>query len=205
MIECSISRTMPVAGSPRRSETGGRSSGRLAPKSSRISALVRNWEICVYVRLHAVPVAGRRVGDVPRSPWPGPALRARRGVRRSWVKAVVRGRLTHSSWGTGMSAISAERPLPIAAVDVAVGEDPYEGDRRPRSVSLVRRMTSRRRRMSQFSGFPQAAVNYNSTIIGALESSEKKWVLAVQLPGVRRHSRHVVDASGDGLVSLSSA
>ena len=35
--------------------------------------------------------------------------------------------------------------------------------------------------MSQFSGFPQAAVDYNSTIIGALELSEKKWVLAVQL------------------------
>ena len=38
--------------------------------------------------------------------------------------------------------------------------------------------------MSQFSGSPQAAIDYNSTIIGALELSEKKWVLAVQLPGV---------------------
>ena len=56
--------------------------------------------------------------------------------------------------------------------------------------------------MSQFSGFPQAAVDYNSTIIGALELSEKKWVLAVQLPGVSRHSRHVLDACGDGLVSF---
>jgi len=35
--------------------------------------------------------------------------------------------------------------------------------------------------MSQFSGSPQAAVDYTSTIIGALELSEKKWVLAVQL------------------------
>ena len=38
--------------------------------------------------------------------------------------------------------------------------------------------------MSQFSGSSQAAIDYNSTIIGALELSEKKWVLAVQLPGV---------------------
>ena len=45
--------------------------------------------------------------------------------------------------------------------------------------------------MSQFSEFSQAAVDYNSTIIGALELSEKRWVLAVQLAGVDRHSRHV--------------
>jgi hypothetical protein len=32
--------------------------------------------------------------------------------------------------------------------------------------------------MSQFSEFSQAAVDYNSTIIGALELSEKRWVLA---------------------------
>jgi hypothetical protein len=38
--------------------------------------------------------------------------------------------------------------------------------------------------MSRFKGCAQAAVDYNSTIIGALELSEKKWVLAVQLPGV---------------------
>jgi len=56
--------------------------------------------------------------------------------------------------------------------------------------------------MSQFSGCPQAAINYDSTIIGALELSNKKWVVAVQLPGVSRHSRHVLDASGDGLVSF---
>jgi transposase len=56
--------------------------------------------------------------------------------------------------------------------------------------------------MSQFSGSSQAAIDYNSTIIGALELSEKKWVLAVQLPGVSRHSRHVLDACGDGLVSF---
>ena len=51
--------------------------------------------------------------------------------------------------------------------------------------------------MFQCSGSSQAAVDYNSTIIGAIELSEKKWVLAVQLPEVGRHSRH-----GDGLVSF---
>src|SRR5271165_489149 len=56
--------------------------------------------------------------------------------------------------------------------------------------------------MSQFKGSALAAVDYNSTIIGALELSEKKWVLAVQLPGVDRHSRHVLDAGGEGLVSF---
>jgi len=40
--------------------------------------------------------------------------------------------------------------------------------------------------MYQLSGSTQAALDYNSTIIGALELSEKKWVLAVQLPGVAR-------------------
>ena len=56
--------------------------------------------------------------------------------------------------------------------------------------------------MSQFSGSPQAGIDYNSTIIGALELSEKKWVLAVQLPGVDRHSRHVPDACGERFVSF---
>ena len=56
--------------------------------------------------------------------------------------------------------------------------------------------------MYQFAGSTQAALDYNSTIIGALELSEKKWVLAVQLPGVSRHSRHVLEACGDGLASL---
>src|ERR1700719_2962133 len=56
--------------------------------------------------------------------------------------------------------------------------------------------------MCQFSGPTQAALDYNSTIIGALELSEKKWVLAVQLPGVSRHSRHLLEACGDGLASF---
>jgi hypothetical protein len=38
--------------------------------------------------------------------------------------------------------------------------------------------------------------------LGALELSEKKWVLSVQLPGVSRHSRHVLEACGDGLASF---
>ena len=56
--------------------------------------------------------------------------------------------------------------------------------------------------MSQCIGYGQAVVDYSSTIIGALELSEKKWVLAVQLPGVSRHSRHVLDVCGDTLVSF---
>src|SRR5271166_2736833 len=56
--------------------------------------------------------------------------------------------------------------------------------------------------MSRFNGSAKAALDYDSTIIGALELSEKKWVLAVQLPGVYRHSRHMLDACGDSLVSF---
>ena len=62
--------------------------------------------------------------------------------------------------------------------------------------------TSGRRHMSRFTGSAQTAIDYNSTIIGALELSSKMWVLAIQLPGVDRHSRHVLDAGGDGLVSF---
>ena len=59
--------------------------------------------------------------------------------------------------------------------------------------------------MSGFQRSAQAAVDYNATIIGALELSEKKWVLAVQLPGVDRHSRHVLDACGDEIGFLCRA
>lgn len=45
-------------------------------------------------------------------------------------------------------------------------------------------------------------LDYDTTIIGALELSEKKWVLAVQLPGVKRHTRHVLGASGEELALL---
>ena len=34
------------------------------------------------------------------------------------------------------------------------------------------------------------ALDYDTTIIGALELSDNKWVLAVQLPGVKRRTRH---------------
>ena len=47
-----------------------------------------------------------------------------------------------------------------------------------------------------------AALDYDNTIIGALEMSDKKWVLAVQLPCVKRHTRHVLEASGEELASL---
>jgi hypothetical protein len=47
--------------------------------------------------------------------------------------------------------------------------------------------------MTQFARPTPAAADYDSPIIGALELSEKKWVLAVQLPGVKRHSRQVVE------------
>ncbi|MGB8900078.1 MAG: transposase [Methylocella sp.] len=56
--------------------------------------------------------------------------------------------------------------------------------------------------MTQFARPTPVAANYDSTIIGALELSEKKWVLAVQLPGVKRHSRHVVEARGDELAAF---
>jgi hypothetical protein len=86
--------------------------------------------------------------------------------------------------------------------------------RRERKMQILRRRgeakvgilglskTSGRRLMFRFSGTSQAAVDYNSTIIGALELSEKKWVPAVQLLGVSRHSRHVVDVLSDSLVSF---
>lgn len=47
-----------------------------------------------------------------------------------------------------------------------------------------------------------AALDYDNTIYGALELSGKKWVLAVQTPGVDRHSRHAVDADIGKLIAL---
>ena len=40
--------------------------------------------------------------------------------------------------------------------------------------------------MTQFASPTLTAPDYDSAIIGALELSEKKWALAVQLPGVKR-------------------
>ena len=47
-----------------------------------------------------------------------------------------------------------------------------------------------------------AALDYDSTLIGALELSLKKWVFAVQLPGSRKHTRHVVEPNGPALGEL---
>ena len=47
-----------------------------------------------------------------------------------------------------------------------------------------------------------AALDYDSTLIGALELISKKWVFAVQLPGVKKHSRHVVEPNGPALAEL---
>jgi transposase len=47
-----------------------------------------------------------------------------------------------------------------------------------------------------------AALDYDSTMIGALELSSKKWVFAVQLPGVKKHSRHVVEPNGPALMNM---
>src|ERR1700726_842289 len=84
----------------------------------------------------------------------------------------------------------------------AVCEDPMRASGRQGRVSLVDRKTSRKIEMTQFERPTPAAADYDSTIIGALELSEKKWVLAVQLPGVKQHSRHVVEARGDELASF---
>jgi hypothetical protein len=48
------------------------------------------------------------------------------------------------------------------------------------------------------------ALDYETTIIGALELSDNKWVLAVQLPGVKRHTRHVLGANGEDLALQAS-
>ena len=46
------------------------------------------------------------------------------------------------------------------------------------------------------------ALDYGATIIGALELSGKSWVLAVQLPGVKWHSKHVLEPRCEDLVAL---
>ena len=49
--------------------------------------------------------------------------------------------------------------------------------------------------MTKIANPAPAIINYDSTIIGALELSDKKWMLAVQLAGVNRHTRHVLGAN----------
>jgi hypothetical protein len=50
--------------------------------------------------------------------------------------------------------------------------------------------------------YSTAALDCDSTMIGALELSSKKWVFAVQLPGVKKHSGHEVEPSGPAMAGL---
>jgi hypothetical protein len=43
------------------------------------------------------------------------------------------------------------------------------------------------------SALTSATLGYDTSIIGAVEMSDKKWVLAVQLPDIKRHTRHVLE------------
>ncbi len=45
-------------------------------------------------------------------------------------------------------------------------------------------------------------MDYDSTMIGALELSAAKFVFAVQLPGVKKNTRHVLEANVAALVEL---
>jgi transposase len=56
--------------------------------------------------------------------------------------------------------------------------------------------------IDQASASATAALDYDSTMIGALELSSKKWVFAVQLPGSRKHTRHTVEPNGPALETL---
>lgn len=47
-----------------------------------------------------------------------------------------------------------------------------------------------------------AALDYDSTLIGALELSSKKWVVAVQVSGSRKHTKYVVEPTGPALATL---
>src|SRR6202023_2979517 len=82
--------------------------------------------------------------------------------------------------------------------------DPMRASGGPGSIILGRLPTRGESKMTQPGGPAPtaAALDYDSTIIGALEMSDKKWVLAVQLPGVKRHTRNVLEASGEELASL---
>ncbi len=56
--------------------------------------------------------------------------------------------------------------------------------------------------MTQPAGSIATVLDYNTTIIGALELSAKKWMFAVQLPGSKRHSRHALEANCGDLLTL---
>lgn len=47
-----------------------------------------------------------------------------------------------------------------------------------------------------------AALRYDSTMIGALVLSSKKWVFAVQLPGSTKHTRYALEPNGAALGAL---
>src|ERR1700730_8172540 len=74
------------------------------------------------------------------------------------------------------------------------------------STILGRLHSPRRIKMTQpeRSALTSAALDHDTTNIGTLELSEKKWVLAVQFPGVKRHTRHVLGASGEELATCQS-
>jgi hypothetical protein len=56
--------------------------------------------------------------------------------------------------------------------------------------------------MCQFSGPTQAALDYQLHHHWRARIEREEMGLAVQLPGVSRHSRHVLEACGDGLASF---
>jgi len=47
-----------------------------------------------------------------------------------------------------------------------------------------------------------AALDYDGTMIRALDLSSKKWVFAVQLPGSRKHTRRIMELNGPALAAL---
>ena len=102
----------------------------------------------------------------------------------------------HTRGGPLTPAAGSPPPPPCADTMRAIGGQ----GRYPWSVEDLRETSH-----VSFTGSAQTAIDYNTTIIGALELSSKKWVLAVQLPGVDRHSRYVLDACGDAVVSFRAS
>jgi transposase len=60
----------------------------------------------------------------------------------------------------------------------------------------------RHQTIDQAAASATVALDYESTMIGALELSSRKWVFAVQLPGSRKYTRHVVEPNGPALETL---
>lgn len=57
-------------------------------------------------------------------------------------------------------------------------------------------------RLTEHSTLSTAALDYDSTMIDALELSSKNQVFAVPHPDVKKHSRNVVEPNGPGLAAL---